>query len=79
MSQKITVAYGDGIGPEIMKAVLSILRAAGADFTEDVIEVGEKVYKSGYDSGIREKDWKKIRDKQVFPKSAHNNPSRGRL
>ncbi len=27
---KITVAYGDGIGPEIMKATLAILDAAGA-------------------------------------------------
>jgi isocitrate/isopropylmalate dehydrogenase len=27
----ITVAKGDGIGPEIMDAVLSIIKAAGAD------------------------------------------------
>jgi isocitrate dehydrogenase len=27
---KITVAYGDGIGPEIMAATLRILDAAGA-------------------------------------------------
>jgi isocitrate dehydrogenase len=27
---KITVAYGDGIGPEIMNATLAILDAAGA-------------------------------------------------
>ena len=31
MSYKITVAYGDGIGPEIMTVVLSILQKAGAD------------------------------------------------
>jgi len=30
MSTPITVAYGDGIGPEIMEAVLSILREAEA-------------------------------------------------
>jgi isocitrate dehydrogenase len=32
MTQKraITVAYGDGIGPEIMQATLDIIQAAGA-------------------------------------------------
>ena len=33
MSQKITVAYGDGIGPEIMQVVLDILKSAGARFS----------------------------------------------
>jgi isocitrate dehydrogenase len=41
---KITVAYGDGIGPEIMKATLAILDAAGAQLEYEVIEIGEKVY-----------------------------------
>ena len=77
MSQKITIAYGDGIGPEIMQAVLSILRAAGADFTEDVIEVGEKVYKSGHDSGIRDKDWKTIKNNRFFLKAPITTPQGG--
>ena len=34
MSQRITVAHGDGIGPEIMPVVLDILRQGGADFKE---------------------------------------------
>ena len=38
----ITVAYGDGIGPEIMEATLSILKAAGARLEIDQIEIGEK-------------------------------------
>ena len=41
---RITVAKGDGIGPEIMDATLKILFAAGATFEVDEIEVGEKVY-----------------------------------
>ena len=36
---KITVAKGDGIGPEIMDATLSILKAAGAQLEVDEIEV----------------------------------------
>ena len=77
MSQKITLAYGDGIGPEIMKAVLKILRAGGGDFEEDVIEVGEKVYQSGHDSGIRPPDWKKIQDNRVFLKAPITTPQGG--
>ena len=49
---RITVAKGDGIGPEIMDATLDILLAAGADIQIDEIEVGEKVYLAGNTSGI---------------------------
>ncbi len=41
---RITIAKGDGIGPEIMNATLEILKAAGAEIEIDEIEVGEKVY-----------------------------------
>ena len=41
---RITVAKGDGIGPEIMDATLAIIKAAGAKIEIDEIEVGEKVY-----------------------------------
>lgn len=44
-TQKITIAHGDGIGPEIMEATLKILEASGAKLQYDTIEVGEKVYK----------------------------------
>ncbi|CAF3792428.1 unnamed protein product, partial [Rotaria sp. Silwood1] len=43
----ITVAYGDGIGPEIMQATLDIMLAAGAKLDIEVIEIGEKVYLAG--------------------------------
>jgi hypothetical protein len=48
----ITVAHGDGIGPEIMGASLHILKAAGPLLDIDTIEAGEKVYLSGNTSGI---------------------------
>jgi isocitrate dehydrogenase len=44
--KRITVAKGDGIGPEIMDATLKIIKAAGADIEFEEIEVGEKVYLS---------------------------------
>lgn len=45
--QRITIAKGDGIGPEIMDATLKIIKAAGAQLEFDEIEVGEKVYLKG--------------------------------
>ncbi len=43
--QSITIAKGDGIGPEIMDATLKIIKAAGTQLEFDEIEVGEKVIK----------------------------------
>lgn len=77
MKPKITVAYGDGIGPEIMEATLKILRAAGAEFEEDRIEVGEKLYLDGHTSGIKPEDWKKIVDNKVFLKAPITTPQGG--
>ena len=74
---KITVAYGDGIGPEIMRATLDILEAAGADLTYDVIEIGEKVYLSGNSSGISADSWDKIRGNKVFLKAPITTPQGG--
>lgn len=75
--KKITVAYGDGIGPEIMKATLKILDAAGAQLEYDVIEIGENVYKSGYSSGINPKAWKSLRDNKVYLKAPITTPQGG--
>jgi isocitrate/isopropylmalate dehydrogenase len=52
MTTPITVAYGDGIGPEIMEATLYILREAGANITVETIEIGERVRNMGAMSGI---------------------------
>jgi isocitrate dehydrogenase len=48
----ITVAHGDGIGPEIMAATLGILEAAGARIAPEFIEIGERIYREGHSSGI---------------------------
>ena len=74
MSQRITIAYGDGIGPEIMNIVLDILQKAGADFKKDVIELGETVYNQGYMSGVKPEDWNIIRKNRVFLKAPITTP-----
>lgn len=74
---KITIAKGDGIGPEIMDATLSILKAAGAKIELEEIEVGEKVYLSGNTSGISKESWDIIRKNKVFLKAPITTPQGG--
>ncbi|MBK8139323.1 MAG: NADP-dependent isocitrate dehydrogenase [Chloroflexi bacterium] len=53
----ITVAYGDGIGPEIMEAALRILLAAGAQISTEEIHLGEKVFLAGTPTGITQESF----------------------
>src|SRR6516162_10459058 len=73
----ITVAHGDGIGPEIMAATLRILEAAGAPLQIETIEVGEKVYLSGNTSGIEPSAWESLRRTRVFLKAPITTPQGG--
>ena len=74
---KITVAKGDGIGPEIMDATLAIILAAGAKIEVEEIEVGEKVYLAGNTSGISNESWDVIRRNKVFLKAPITTPQGG--
>ena len=74
MSKRITVAAGDGIGPEITQAVLRILEAANCGLEYDHIEVGEKVYLSGNSSGIPAEAWDTLRRNPVFLKGPITTP-----
>ena len=74
---KITIAKGDGIGPEIMDATLKILFAAGAKLEVEEIEVGEKVYLGGNTSGIANESWDIIRRNKVFLKAPITTPQGG--
>jgi isocitrate dehydrogenase len=73
----ITVAYGDGIGPEIMDATLRIIEAAGAALEKEVIEIGEKVYLSGNTAGIAPSAWDSLRRTKVFLKAPITTPQGG--
>ncbi len=74
---RITVAKGDGIGPEIMDATLEIILAAGAKLEIDEIEVGEKVYLAGNTSGIASESWEIIRRNKIFLKAPITTPQGG--
>ncbi|MEP7236050.1 MAG: isocitrate/isopropylmalate family dehydrogenase, partial [Ignavibacteriota bacterium] len=73
----ITVAYGDGIGPEIMAAVLKILDSAGAMIAPEVIEIGERLYKKGISSGIEDSSWDSLRRTRIFLKAPITTPQGG--
>jgi isocitrate dehydrogenase len=73
----ITIAYGDGIGPEIMSATLRILKAAGAKIEPETIEIGEKVYLQGYTSGISPEAWESLLRTKVLLKGPITTPQGG--
>jgi isocitrate dehydrogenase len=73
----ITVAHGDGIGPEIMAATLNIIQAAGARIDIEEIEIGEKVYLRGNSAGIEQSSIESLLRTKVFLKAPITTPQGG--
>lgn len=73
----ITVAEGDGIGPEIMGATLDILDHSGATLDIKKVEIGEKVYLRGQPTGIDSSTWEAIRHSKAFLKAPISTPQGG--
>lgn len=73
----ITVAYGDGIGPEIMAATLKIIQEAGAQLDIHTIEIGEKQYLKGNMAGIEPEAFQSLRETKVFLKAPITTPQGG--
>jgi isocitrate dehydrogenase len=73
----ITVAFGNGIGPEIMTATLDVLRGAGANLDIEEIEVGQAVYERGVTSGVEPSAWESLRRTKVFLKAPITTPQGG--
>ena len=76
-TRAITVARGDGIGPEIMDATLRILEAAGAPIQPEFIDIGEKVYLAGNSAGIDGPAWDSIRRTKLLFKAPITTPQGG--
>lgn len=73
----ITIAKGDGIGPEIMDATMRILEAGGANLATEEIEVGQKVYERGGMTGIEQSSWDSLNRTQVLLKGPIFTPMGG--
>ena len=65
-STPVTVAAGDGIGPEITAAMLRILKAAGAPIEPQLVTMGAASYQDGITSGIPPAAWDSIEDTGVI-------------
>ena len=72
--KRITIAKGDGIGPEIMDAVLKIFEAANVPLIYDEIKIGERLYLNGNSSGIDETAWDTIRKNKIYLKAPITTP-----
>jgi isocitrate dehydrogenase len=51
-NMKIAVAKGDGIGPEIMEAVLTIFKANRVPLEYEFVEMGKWVFDKGFNNGM---------------------------
>lgn len=77
MSTPITVAFGDGIGPEIMEATLHILREAGAQISVETIEIGKRIYDMESNSGILPSSYSTLRHNKILLKAPTFKPEAG--
>ena len=77
MTTPITIAYGDGIGPEIMESTIEILREAEADVSFNIIEVGQKIYEKGFNSGLMPSAWQDLANSKILLKAPITTPQGG--
>lgn len=73
----VTVAHGDGIGPEIMAASLRIMQAAGARLAIEEVRLGEALYREGHSAGIPPEAWDSLRRTRTFFKGPITTPQGG--
>lgn len=71
---KIAVAKGDGIGPEIMDAVLGIFNAAQVPLEYEVVEMGKWVFDKGYSNGMTTEAKQTIEDLSILFKGPMETP-----
>lgn len=74
---EFALAYGDGIGPEIMTATLAVLEAAGVVMAPREIAIGEQLYLAGNSSGIAPEAWGPIESTGLLLKAPITTPLGG--
>ncbi|MFY8005264.1 MAG: isocitrate/isopropylmalate family dehydrogenase, partial [Chitinophagaceae bacterium] len=70
----IAVAKGDGIGPEIMDAVLSIFNAAQVPLSYHFVDMGKWVFDKGYSNGMTPEAQKTIESLGILFKGPMETP-----
>jgi isocitrate dehydrogenase len=71
---KIAVAKGDGIGPEIMDAVLKIFDAAKVPLSYEVVEMGKWVFDKGFNNGMTPEAQQSIENLGILFKGPMETP-----
>ena len=71
---KIAVAKGDGIGPEIMEAVLKIFNAAKVPLEYEFVDMGKWVFDKGYSNGMTTEAKQTIEDLSILFKGPMETP-----
>ena len=71
---KIAVAKGDGIGPEIMEAVLSIFKANRVPVEYVFVDMGKWVFDKGYSNGMTPEAQKTIESLGILFKGPMETP-----
>lgn len=71
---KIAVAKGDGIGPEIMEAVLNIFKANKIDIEYEFVDMGKWVFDKGYSNGMTPDAQKTIEELGILFKGPMETP-----
>lgn len=74
---KISVAKGDGIGPEIMDAVLSVFDAARVPLEYEFVSMGKGVYDLGYTTGMTDEAKQSIESTGILFKGPMETPKGG--
>ncbi len=76
-TKTVTIAYGDGIGPEIMDSTIKVLQASGVSLNFNIIEVGKNIYEKGFSSGIMPSAWQDIENNKILLKAPITTPQGG--
>src|ERR1043165_9686240 len=71
---KIAVAKGDGIGPEIMSAVLKIFKANNVPLEYEVVDMGKWVFDKGHSNGMTPEAQQTIEELGILFKGPMETP-----
>jgi len=73
-NKTIAVAKGDGIGPEIMDAVLHIFSKAGVPLHYQFVEMGKSIFEKGFSTGMTPDAMNTIEDTGILFKGPMETP-----
>jgi isocitrate dehydrogenase len=71
---KIAVAKGDGIGPEIMEAVLTIFKAGNVPLEYEFVDMGKWVFDKGFSNGMTPEAQQSIENLGILFKGPMETP-----